>query len=140
MGLNQLFNKLLPSTGEDPCPGSHKDYSQWKHKTPSGGTVVTGFRELKGFTKSRVELKPLVWGECGRDDADPTTQGAFPLTLGGGRETGDRCGGAPCLPAKDKMDQTQLSWDWRGQGTAARRSQEHHQGFFQPDSFPSSQQ
>lgn len=49
-------------------------------------------------------------------------------------------GCTPFFPTKDKMDQTQLVWDWRGQGMAARRSQEHHQGYFQPDSFPSSQQ
>lgn len=43
-------------------------------------------------------------------------------------------------PAKDKMDQPQLIWDWRpsqSQGKGARRSEEHHTGYFQPDCFPS---
>lgn len=52
-----------------------------------------------------------------------------------------RQGAPPSPPAKDKMDQTQLIWGWKpsqGQGLAARRSQEQHAAYFQPDSFPSS--
>lgn len=60
----------------------------------------------------------------------------------GGRGSGARCSRVNLLPqpAKDKMDQTQLIWAWRpswGQGKGARRSQVHHAGYFQPDSFPS---
>lgn len=82
-----------------------------------------------------TEFKPRVWGQSGTGPWDKNVSllnfyqvlPPLPSPWIGGRGSGARDSGVNLLsPPKDKMDQTQLIWDWRpswGQGKGPRKSQ-----------------
>ena len=94
-----------------------------------------------------TEFKPRVWGQSGTGPWDKNVSllnfyqvlPPLPAPWIGGRGSGARDSGVNLLsPPKDEMDQTQLIWHWRpswGQGKGPRKSQEHHAGYFQADSW-----